>query len=122
MTIVLPTSAQLVARYPEFADVGSALIEAVIADAGGYVNDTWREGDQIPAILALVAHMLAMEGRGAGGGSAVSGAVTSVKVGDVSTTFAGRGGAMDMNGFGSTAYGERFLALRRRNFPIMFAV
>ncbi len=119
MTITPPTSAQLISRYPEFAGVGTGLIDLIIADAASFVDTTWRTVDQIPAILALAAHMLASEGKGTGGGSAVSGAVTSVKVGDVATTFAGvaSGRAVSMDGFGSTSYGLAFLRLRRRNFP-----
>jgi hypothetical protein len=119
MTITPPAAAELQARYPEFAGVGTGLIDLIIADAAAYVDTTWRTVDQIPAILALAAHMLAVEGKGTGGGSAVSGPVSSVKVGDVSTTFAGvaSGGAASMDGFGSTSYGLAFLRLRRRNFP-----
>lgn len=123
--MTVPTAAELQARYPEFAAVGTALVEAVIADAAAYVDDTWREGDRSPAILALAAHMLASEGQGTGGGSAVSGPVTSVQVGDVSTTFGGAGtsgGMSDLSGLGATAYGVAFLRLRRRNFPAVAVV
>jgi hypothetical protein len=123
--MTIPTAAALKARYPEFDGVGNTLVDAVIADAAAYVDDTWREGDRSPAILALAAHMLASEGNGTGGGSAVSGPVTSVKVGDVSTTFAGHsasGGMSDLSGFAATAYGLAFLRLRRRNFPAVAVV
>jgi hypothetical protein len=123
--MTIPTAAALKARYPEMDGVNNTLIDAVIADAAAYVDDTWREGDRSPAILALAAHMLASEGRSTGGGSAVSGPVTSVKVGDVSTTFGGAGasaGMSDLSGFGATAYGLAFLRLRRRNFPAVAVV
>lgn len=118
--MTLPAADELQERYPEFCDVRIGLIDATIADAAGWVSAPWREADRVPAILALAAHMLASDGHGTGGGSAVSGPVASVKVGDVQTNFAGAaaaGGGGGLDGFAATSYGRRFLALRRRNFP-----
>jgi hypothetical protein len=127
--MTIPTAAALKARYPEMDGVGNTLVDAVIADAAAYVDDTWREGDRSPAILALAAHMLSVEGephRTNTGGivNGSMGAITSTKVGDVTTTFAGvaSGGAVSMDGFNSTSYGLAFLRLRRRNFPAVAVV
>ena len=125
MAITLPTAADLKARFPEFAPVADGLVGAVIGEAAGSVDETWRGADRSPAILALAAHMLALEGEpgrtnGTSTGAGV-GAVQSIKVGDVETQFGSRGagvvaGAASL-GLTDTTYGQRFIALRRRNFP-----
>lgn len=128
MAITPPTAADLKARYPEFAPVGDALVSAVIGEAALFVDESWRESDRAPAILARAAHMLALEGepaRAQGSGSGVAnGTVRRVKVGDVETEFAPRiqgaeASAMSSMSLGltDTPYGKRFLELRRRNFP-----
>ena len=120
MSITPPPAADLKARYPALAAVADATINVVMADAAQWVDDRWREADRVPAVLALTAHFLAIEGAVSGdASSAINGPVASSKVGDVAVTFARRGGAAqgDMSGFGETAYGQAFLRLRRRNFP-----
>ena len=121
--MALPSRNDLVARYPEFADVSSAEVEASIEEAGLWVDSTWREGDRTPAILSLAAHFMATRGLGAGGGGAgiaITGPVSAVAVGDVRTQFAGAGsqsGGGSVEAFDTTVYGQRFLSYRRRNFP-----
>jgi len=124
MSIAPPPAADLKTRYPAFAGVADALVNAVLADAALWIDDRWRESDRVPAALALAAHMLAVEGAIDGGsGTAINGPVASSKVGDVSVTFAGRAsGSGDFSGFAETAYGQAFLRLRRRNFPAVLAV
>jgi hypothetical protein len=126
MTITPPPAADLKARYPVFADVSDALIDAVMGEAAQWVDTSWRAADRVPAVLALAAHLMAVEGALDGGasGSAVNGPVASSKVGDVAVTFANRAAASmgDLSGFGETAYGQQFLRLRRRNFPAVLAV
>jgi len=134
MAITPPTAAQFKARYPEFAAVSDTLIDLVLADAAEFVAETWRQADRIPAVMALAAHMLAMEGEpqrsagGSGGASTVSGPVQSAKVGDVSVTFkgwsVGGGGSSGpiSDSYVQTAYGQRFLTYLRRNFPAVVVV
>lgn len=125
MAITPPTATALKARYTEFAPVSDALVEAIIGEAALFVDETWREADQAPAILARAAHMLAIEGEPArSSGSAASvalGPVQRVKVGDVETQFGTRGAGVVASaatlGLSDTPYGQRFLELRRRNFP-----
>lgn len=134
MAITPPSAGDFKARYPEFAQVSDTLIDLVLADAAGFVAETWRQADRIPAIMALAAHMLAMEGEpqrstgGSGGAGAVSGPVQSAKVGDVSVTFkgwnVGAGGSSGpiSDSYVQTAYGQRFLTYLRRNFPAVVVV
>jgi|GEM_PF-1197715 len=148
MTITPPTAAQFKARYPLFVSVDDTLVDLVIGEAvSGYVDETWRVADQVPAILALTAHLLAMEGHplttveddgssgGGGGGSTVTDRkVASIKVGDVAVSY--KDGATTTSGGGSgsggsssgssnldtTAYGQQFVRLRNKNFPAVAIV
>lgn len=147
MAITPPTASLFKARYPLFAGLDDALIDLVIADVvGGYVDETWREADRVPAILALTAHMLAMEGHpltvvdddgssGGGEGNTVTDRkVASIKVGDVAVSYSGSTASTSGGGSGSgtgasitanlnaTAYGQQYVRLRNKNFPAVVVV
>lgn len=133
MALTPPAASVLKARYPEFTVVSDVLAGLVLTDAASMVDETWREGDRTPAMLAYAAHMLAMEGEparsatiaagGSASGGGSTGAVKRIKVGDVETEFAGAAGSGSSDAVGSaawlsaSAYGQQFLILRRRNFP-----
>lgn len=128
MAEVTITSADLKARYPEFAAVDDFYVGAVLAEAALSVDESWIASTRIPATLALAAHMMSLEGepaRTANGGSVVTAEVKRVKVGDVETEFnvaastSGAGGADD---YGSSLYGVTFLRYRRRSFPGILVV
>ena len=134
MSITPPAASVLKARYPEYGVVSDDLIDLILAEAALFVASSWASQDQQPALLALAAHMLAMEGEpqrsdgAAGGSSAVAGPVSSAKVGDVAVTFKGWS-ASSTAGTGplaatymETAYGQRFLQYLRRNFPAVRTV
>lgn len=116
------------ARFPEFGAVSASVIQMIIAEAVPQVGDTWIARDRQPAVLYLVAHLLAMEGepgRSAGAtNGATAGPVKRRKVGDVETEFAGfSGGGGDLaTGYGASAYGQRYIELLRKNFPAVAVV
>ena len=60
--VTTPTALQLKARYPEFSEVSDTRVDIFIAEALRFVDDSWREVDQTPAILALSCHNMASEG------------------------------------------------------------
>lgn len=126
-----PTVSTFKARFPEFASVEDATIEVVLAEAIGTVGEDWIERDRTPGVLYLTAHLLAVQGVGVSvgtgsGGAAVTGAIKSMSVGDVSLSFGGvagspsTGGALDI--YRSTVYGQQYLSLLRRNFPAVAVV
>jgi hypothetical protein len=129
----VPTAAQFKARFPIFANVTKEVIDAVIVEAMGSVDQSWIEPDQVVALFYLVAHLLVREGHlaasvGAQGAVITRGPVTSVRVGDVSTTYATAssesGGSLGTGSdwLLSTEYGRRFWALRQRSFPAVLVV
>lgn len=118
----MATAADLTARYPEFAGVSQAVLDAVVAEAGGFVDDTWIEADRQPATLALAAHMLASEGypaKATAGYDHARGAVTERTVGQVSTKFGGNAsvgrGGTDVYDYAGSAYGRAYLMYLRRS-------
>lgn len=115
MPYLLPTATQLKTRFPEFADVADATVDAVIADASRFVDESWFELDYQPAIIALAAHFLTTEGA-LGGRTDVSGAITSEKLGDASWTYATPTGSASSE-FSGTAYGRTFIRIQRVNVP-----
>lgn len=125
-----PTVEDFKTRFPVFAAVPEATVQAVLDEAVESVGPSWIERDRTPGVLHLTAHLLAVQGSAGsgagGGGAAVTGAIKRRKVGDVETEFAGvaggaaTGGALDS--YRSTAYGVRYLELMRRNFPAVAVV
>lgn len=143
MAYVTPTATDFRTRYPEFTAVGNATITAMIAEAEVDVNATWIENDRRPAVMALTAHWLFLEGEparttaaasGGGGGTTATQTVRSIRVGDVETTFSdssSTGGgstststriAFTGTNYPATPYGQRYLMLLRRSFPAVAIV
>ncbi len=127
----LVTVEMVKARFPEMGNVPDSVIQLVISEALPQVGESWIERDRQPAMLYLVAHMLAMQGypasaSGAAGSGATTGPMKRHKVGDVEVEFAGvatGGGISGSNGFfNATAYGQQFALYMRRNFPAVAVV
>lgn len=123
-----PTVEEFKTRYPAFADVADATVQATLDEAVGDVGESWIESDRTPAVLALTAHLLASQGLGVGaggGGAAIVGTVKRRKVGDVEVEFAGSGGKStggSLDIYRTTSYGLRYLQLMRRSFPAVAVV
>lgn len=124
MAYTPPTASDIKDRFPEFADVADARIEAVIAEAVSYVSELILERDYAVAYKYIVAHLLVREGALDTGNEATAlapGAVQSESLGDASVTYAS-GGAGSSNdalaalGLGTTEYGRRYLILMKKNF------
>lgn len=117
MPYTLPTANELQTRYPAFATTADGTIDLAITDAARFVDETWLEDDYQPAIMALAAHNLTMEGA-LGGSVQNGGAITSEKLGDASTSY---GNAIDasksVSDWGQTTFGRAFLRLLRVNQP-----
>ncbi len=126
MPIVAPDVYEFKDRYPAFASAPDAAVYGALDESTAMVDENWLARDIAPAIMAHAAHLLTVEGHGAAasvGGSSIqlAGPVDSVQVGDVRTTFAqGVTRAKvalkgDDSGLKETAFGRRYLELRRRN-------
>ena len=133
MAYVQPTVSNFKARFPEFAAVDDVFIQLWLDDAYSRFGSTWYERDRALAQMLWVAHILGVEGYGAGGGgssaggAATTGAIKRRKVGDVEVEFAGMqssgGGAGGANEFlASTQYGRMLALLTRLNFPAVAVV
>ena len=120
MSYDAPTASSIKARFPEFASLADARIEALIAEGASYVSESWIETDYTIAYNYVVAHLLLREGALDASGSVVSqsGPVQSESLGDASVTYAGvrSNGLGDDMMFSTTEYGRRYLSLKKKNF------
>lgn len=136
MPYVVPTVSDFKARFPEFGIVDDNLIGLVLAESIGEIGDSWLEKDRASAQIYLTAHQLAMEGEpqrssSAAGGGAFTGPLTgqivemkdrdvSVRFSDNSTSDSGKVTLSEK--YQSTAYGQKYWLLLKRNVPSMIAV
>lgn len=147
MPIIVPTTNDFTARYPELAEVDAGVINAVLLLASTFIDDTWILSDQQPAILSLAAHLVALEKEridaeeaanetpGGGGSGSVQTYLSSVKFADRSlsysvaskqSTSSGSNTSLDRSsilaGLAATIYGQIYLMLLNRNAPKVLVV
>jgi hypothetical protein len=124
MAYVDPTAAEIKTRFPEFAAVADATIDAVIAESAGSVSERWIENDFKTAKMYYVAHELRMAGQGSSAAAKLSavGDFSRIKSGDLEVSRSGAGSSSSSGDssdgtFKQTTYGQKFLELRSRSFP-----
>lgn len=122
MPYTLPTADQFATRFPIFEDADSELVDLLIAEAAGFVDQSWQEADYQPAIMYLTAHLLAtdssQEGDDVGAGG--DGIIASESFGGMSVSYvrANAGNASAFNSeYATTSYGRRYLKLLKLNKP-----
>lgn len=114
MPYALPTAIEFKARFPDFDAVLDLIVDEHIADAGNSVSIDWIESDYQRGIMFLAAHYMVEEGY-TGRSIDESGPIVSTKLGDGSDTY-GQYQNVDTDGiYSSSAYGRRFMQLRRAN-------
>lgn len=126
----LPTVDQFKARFPIFEDVDDAQIEAMMAETKTSIDDSWIEDDYQPAVMYLVAHLLATDNSGAGedvviGSSGAGGIASESFGGGLSVSYdkgQSTGSLSSSDRYGTTEYGRRFLALLRSNKPAIVVI
>lgn len=135
MAYEAPTAAEFKARFPEFAVVADALIDAAIAEAGEAVGDRWPDAGRLIGHRLYAAHILAVEGEpersaeitaaAAAGETASHSArdVSSVRIGDTAWTYGNANGAKQyatsapiVENLAATRYGRQFKEIRARYF------
>lgn len=119
-----PTASEFKARFPAFASVDDDVVNVALAEAGLQVDETWvSEADFKLGINLLTAHLLTMDGHGAGAEaeSAAAGALgfKTMKSGNLTLErfSASEAGSGSRDTLSLTSYGKRFLDLRKRNIP-----
>lgn len=101
--------AAFIVLYPEFASVASARIVAVSDEARNYVSEGVFGDKAVHALSLYTAHLLALSDPERGGSR---GAITSEKVGDLSTSYASP--QVTTVNMDATTYGARFSKLARQ--------
>lgn len=131
MAEITLTAADLKERYPEFAAVSDTYIETVLAEAVLDVGEDWIATTRVPAILALTAHKLNVEGEPgrtkSGGEGSPTGEVKKITVGDVSTEFSttravSSSGYTGYSFYSSSSYGMTFWRYLKRSNPGIITV
>lgn len=118
MAYTVPTSDDLILRYPAFAAVDEDVIDYWITDAQRIVTTSWTEEDYSPAILSLAAYNLALNGYGTAGGAVgdlAAMGVKSFKSASMEVSFDDSVAAKAKGGYSSNRYGVEFQAMLRRN-------
>lgn len=113
MAYVRPAPAELKAKYPAFAAVADATIQAYLDDAP--VDDSWLESDYAKAIMLWAAHTMTVNGIGVTEieGYAASG-LSRLKSGTLDVSFKESASSADGQWSGSK-YGPQFYVLLRVN-------
>jgi Protein of unknown function (DUF4054) len=109
-----PTAADVKQRYPELASIPDATVNLSIGDAVPFFDEERWGAFFAQGFCAFVAHQLTANARAATGAQATAGPVASKAVGSVSIAYqAGETLRATDAYYASTAYGQRYLQLRR---------
>jgi hypothetical protein len=129
MAYTAVTSADFIARFPIFADVDTAIIDALLAEAGRSVDDSWlSQTDYTAGIMYLTAHLVATDNSGEGESTVVgagAGGIASESFGGMSISYdkgASANDAAAKSQWGSTEYGRRFYRLLKLNKPAIVSI
>lgn len=117
MAYTAPTAADLKTRFPRFADVADAIVDAALAEAARFVDESWTEGDFKLARMLYAAHTMTLDGLGTGyeAEAAASGSTGFTRIKSGSLELSRPDAAAMAVGFDQTTYGQRFKALLRAN-------
>jgi len=119
-----PDADALQARFPAFADVADATVDAALERARRQVDSTWLEDDRAEAEMLLAAHELTLDGLGTGADAKANANGAAgfkvMKSADLTLERFDTQSGGDL--LSTTLYGQRFKALRRRSHPGIKAV
>lgn len=102
------TPASFKTRFPEFDSVADARIEFFIEDAEATINSKCPNYDLMVAYLT--AHLITLADKTDSGDTSTNKSVSSESVGDVSVSYSD---GDNVEPYYSTAYGQRYLNLRK---------
>lgn len=112
-----PTSANLLALYPEFAQVRPSLIDYYLQRAARSVDESWTEGDFGYGRMTLAAHLMTLAGQGTSAEALSvangSGQFRSMAIGTL--RLERFDAARDTSKLSSTRYGTEYARLLRLN-------
>ena len=126
-------------RFPEFSEVPDITVDLALIEANNEVGENWLERDRKLGQNLLAAHRLSMENEpersrtlvsGGNINNGQTGTISSMRVGDVSLSYAGRNTiSAAKSGLGAlaceyqkTSYGQRYYELLCKNLPALRAI
>lgn len=108
------TTAEFKIRFPEFISEADPRIELFIADSIIVINEVYWDIKYNLGLYYLTAHYLILANKAANGSATASGAVASKSVDGVSTSYSSATPDDESDAYyASTAYGQRYLTLRK---------
>ncbi|MEP0316756.1 MAG: DUF4054 domain-containing protein [Hyphomonas sp.] len=120
MAYTAATATTLKARFPAFADVTDAVIEAALVRARRVVDDSWLADDRQEAEHLHAAHEMTMEGLGSTNEAQLAG-FKKLKLGTLELERDTSTANYDAP-YGQTTFGQRFRDILRRNHPGILAI
>lgn len=124
MPYTTPTYAQFITRFPIFGNTTKwpqAVVELVLAEAAGNIDNSWVSNDYQPAIMYQTAHLLSTDNSEANTDPEVGAPVvlSGESFAGMSRSYATvQGGSLSQSEmWGTTVYGRRYLDLLRKNKP-----
>jgi hypothetical protein len=122
MSYTAPTVEEFKIRFPVYADVPDATVQAALDAAGTMVDDTWvSQADYTAGYMLGAAHLLALGGYGTSTETLLYG-FASIKMGPLQLDRFKTGGDAVYGSLGSTSYGTAYMALLQRNHPPIMVV
>lgn len=126
MAFTIPTAADLKARFPVFAAVADPTITSAIVEAQTRIDASWTDEDGPLAIMLYAAHVMTLDGLGAGAEAemAKAGALgfQTMRSGALTLERKADAAGADRSILNETMYGRRFLALLKVNQPAVAVV
>jgi hypothetical protein len=115
-----PTPADLIARYPAFAQVDPATISYWLTDSLRYVDTSWMEQDYAPALIAHAAYEMAKRGipgiATSAAASAIGQGLSRWRSGSADLQFSDEAVKVALaGGYGVSIYGMEYCELLARN-------
>lgn len=129
MAYVAPTPADMKARFPRFVAVPDNIVQQALNEAARQVDETWTEGDFAMGRMLYAAHVMTLDGLGAGTEAELLAegveAFQEIKLGSLQLKRFDKDSRTNGNDYldllASTSYGRRFLATLKQNAggPVM---
>lgn len=122
MAFLAPTPADLKARFPRFDAATDPQAQGALDEAARMTDDGWPEADHFLGMMLYAAHVLTLDGVGAGTEAQLNaegvGDFQSIKLGSLSLSRFSKAeaskGSVVLDDLMKTTFGQRFYALAAR--------
>lgn len=121
MAYVVPTAANVKARFPAFSSVDDAAITTAIDEAKQYVDESWSEEAYTLALMLYAAHVLTGDNLGSGTEAQLAG-FRRLRIGSLELESSAPAASELRQWMRTTSYGRRWLSLLKKEHPGVLTV